>query len=135
MRAAAKNEVVASRIQQVTGVWIGLDDAATLRRAEMTLHRWAEGECGDSNDYRSWCISRDDQGRAVREISYHNENRHRVYRIPDLEAGALKRIAAVCQRHGLHHYHQGDPRGCALYVAAEPLTDTNYSSRGVAVDA
>lgn len=34
----------------------------------------------------------------------------------------------ACRDHGLHYYHQTDPRGCALYVSAEPLTDQNYSN-------
>lgn len=45
----------------------------------------------------------------------------------------IKRIAAACKAFGLHYYHQTDPRGCALYVAREPLTGTNYSSIGIAV--
>jgi aryl carrier-like protein len=36
------------------GINIGFDDANTLRRAEKTLHRWAELECGDGNNYASW---------------------------------------------------------------------------------
>ncbi len=34
------------------------NDAAELRRISMTLQRWHEGECGNSNDYGSWCIVR-----------------------------------------------------------------------------
>ena len=84
------------------GIPASLDDARTLRRAEKTLHRWAELECGDSNDYASL--------------------------IADREAGALKRVTAICTALGVHFYHQTDPRGCALYVSADPMTDSNYSN-------
>ena len=30
---------------------ISREDAFTLRRISMTLHRWHELECGDGNDY------------------------------------------------------------------------------------
>lgn len=107
--------------------------AHTLRRAEMTLHRWAELECGDSNDFQSWAIERDektDKPFMVRNV----HSTGRVYRAatPDREAGAIKRVEQVCKELGLFYYHQTDPRGCALYVSNEPLTDSNYSSRGVA---
>lgn len=42
-----------------------LEEAAALRRIEMTLHRWAEQECGDSNDYCSWAIERDTDSKAI----------------------------------------------------------------------
>ena len=37
----------------------------------------------------------------------------------------------ICKRNSLHFYHQGDPRGCALYVSHEPLPSNNYT-HGVA---
>ena len=43
-----------------------------------------------------------------------------------------RRVAAVCARQGLHFYHQGDPRGCALYVSTAVLDGHNYT-QGVAV--
>jgi hypothetical protein len=55
----------------------------------------------------------------------------RAHKIPDREKGALQRIAEICKRNGLHFYHQGDPRGCALYIAKEPLSDVYYHN-GVA---
>ena len=108
-----------------------LEDARTLRRASLTLHRWAEGECGDGNDFASWCIVRDEDGKTYREV-YPHTGKMRRSRIPDRERGALRRVAEVCAARGWHFYHQGDPRGCALYVSTSPLGDTNYSN-GVAV--
>lgn len=111
--------------------------AATLRRAEMTLHRWAEEECNGT-------IQCEDKlaAEGPRLCFRHFEVRHEgtggkwipaePVRIPDREAGALRRVAKVCRETGLHFFHQTDPRGCALYVAAEPLTASNYSQRGIA---
>lgn len=113
-------------------IGIPSDAAHILRRAQMTLHRWAELECGDSTPYSSFAIERDDATGKPRMHVYPHSGRSHSYAIPDREVGALKRIAATCQAHGLHYFHQTDPRGCALYVAREPLTDTNYSSRGIA---
>ena len=132
MNAAQKNEKLARNIQTRTGVWVGLQDAATLRRAQITLHRWDEAECGDSNERESWCIVRDEEaGKPYREVY---PNRGQSYRTPinDLEAGALRRIVEVCERNGLHYYHQGDCRGCSLYVHNEPLNDGGQNQPGVA---
>lgn len=106
------------------GISLSFDEANTLRRAQLTLHRWAERECNggiqrdDDTDvpYRHW---KHEQGVVIRS------------RIADREAGALRRVGAICKAHGLHFYHQTDPRGCALYVSNEPLLDNNYT-HGVA---
>lgn len=73
---------------------------------------------------------RDADGKAYAVNVWNRSIRHRT---PNPEPGALRRIAEVCEREGLHYFHQTDPRGCALYVAAEPLTDCDYSSRGIAI--
>ena len=126
MTAYEKSREIARRLN------IPIDAAATLRRAELVLHRWAELECGDGNDYASWAIERDENtGKPFRATYPHKGESYRVA-IADREAGALRRVRQVCTAHGLHFYHQGDPRGCALYIAREPLTDTNYTN-GTAV--
>lgn len=104
------------------GIDVSLDHCRILRRAQMTLHSWGEAECGDGNT----CITVDDDGKAYREYAGHTR-----YRIPNREAGALRRVAKLCKAIGLHFYHQGDCRGCSLYVSSEPLTDQNYTN-GVA---
>ena len=115
------------------GVPASLDDARTLRRAEKTLHRWAEQECGDGNDYASWAIERDETtGKPFMVYHRFTQSHSKRVAIPDREAGALRRVAAVCKALGAYFYHQTDPRGCALYVAAEPLTDQTYSTSSVA---
>lgn len=113
---------------------ISLEDALILARAEKVLHSWSELECGNSDNRKSWCISRDEEtGVPYMQINYHDENQARMVKIADRETGALKRVAKVCERNKLHFWQQGDPRGCALYVSREVLTDENYSSRGIAV--
>lgn len=113
------------------GISLGFDEANTLRRAQMTLQRWAEGECGTGNDHCSWVIERDEQTNIPYMVAYPYNSKPRKHRIADREAGALRRVKTICQAHGLHFYHQTDPRGCALYVSNEPLPDHNYT-RGVA---
>jgi hypothetical protein len=122
---------------------IGYEDLNALLKAERTLHRWCELECGDSNNYKSWAIERDEETDIPYMVEYmhvqaspggslySNNNTYRT-RIPDREKATLKRIAAICERLGLHYYYQTDPRGCALYVSREPIVDNNYSN-GVAV--
>jgi hypothetical protein len=124
------------------GIEASYRDAETLRRAERTLHHWAEGECGDP-DMGNAIERNEETGLPYRVHHFHPTSAHPAYilehivleitktLIPDRERGALKRIQAVCKRLGAHYYHQGDPRGCALYVSAEPLTDSAYT-RGVA---
>lgn len=121
---------------QARGISLSFEDANTLRRAELTLQRWAELECGDGNDWGSWAIERDEDTGVpymVRHHYTHGKGKDWVSRtrIPDREAGALRRIKAICDAHGLHYYHQSDPRGCALYINSEPMPDFDYS-RGVA---
>jgi hypothetical protein len=113
------------------GIALSFEHANTLRRAELTLQHWGEQECGDSNDYNSWTIERDEvTGIPYRCVYPHDSNKVRRYRVPDRERGALRRIKAICEFYGLHFHHQTDPRGCALYVSNEPLPENDYT-RGV----
>lgn len=114
------------------GVNLTFEDANTLRRAQITLHGWNEAECGDSNDYASWSIERDEAtGKPYRVTHPHTANKSYRMAIPDRETGALNRVRDICKRNDLYFYHQTDPRGCALYVDVQPLSDSNYS-RGIA---
>lgn len=45
-------------VQSLTALGFTAAEIAQLRRIERTLHRWAEAECGDSNDHCSWSIER-----------------------------------------------------------------------------
>lgn len=133
--AHEKTHAVAARIARRLGIEMDFDDVWTLRRAEQTLHRWHEGECGMGDDRVSWCIVRDETtGKTYREV-YPHDGAMRRESIPDREKGALKCVADVCARYGLTYYVQTDPRGGSLYVArpADGMTDSNYSSTGVYV--
>lgn len=90
------------------------DDREALRRIEMTLAKWSERECGD--EYGN-CIERDEvTGKPFLTYDAGSGPRKR-YTIPDKERGALKRLVAIMARYpSLRAYHQGDPRGCALYI-------------------
>ena len=120
---------------------ISFEDAVSLRRISMTLHRWHELECGNSDTYASYILVRgkktgkvfeyDDNGTPFMETNPH-DGKPRYWRVPDRERGAHKRLASIMAKYPtLTAYVQTDPRGCALYIG-EGLTDTNYN-RGVAI--
>lgn len=91
------------------------EEAFALRRIEMTLSRWSEMECG--ND-RGQMIERDETtGRPYMTYDSGSNGKRARYPIADRESGALKRLNVIMQKHPLlWSYHQGDPRGCSLYV-------------------
>lgn len=127
MSANEKNLILQQAITQRLGLTLPLAAVQTLRRAAMTLHRWAEMECGDGNGYASWAIERDEVSGLPYLCTYPHTGAMRRSRIPDREAGALRRVRAVCLAYGLHFYHQTDPRGCALYVSTAPLSASDYT--------
>jgi len=136
MNAQEKDRALAERIENATGRRQSWADqfARTLRRAQLTLHRWAELECGTGEGRDTWHVERDDTTQKPTMVhQYHVAGEWYTDRhpIPDREAGALRRVEAVCKAAGLYYYHQTDPRGCALYVAAEPLNSQNHSTKGV----
>jgi hypothetical protein len=133
-KSTIKTQNLQARIERRTGVSLTFAQAHALRRAELTLQRWAELECGDSNDYASRGLERDEAtGRPYMVVIPHKgDGKARRYPVADRERGALKRVASVCKDAGLNFYHQCDPRGCALYVGSVALTDNNYSGTGVA---
>lgn len=114
---------------------IRYDDAAKLRRIEMTLQKWAEQECGDSESYDfgsvSWAIERDEatgKPYRVREVT-DRRGTTKTYRdrIADREAGALRRLARIMAAYpDLTYYHQTDPRGCALYILRKADIPRDY---------
>lgn len=125
---------------------VSLSDQSALRRIELTLSRWNERECGDENGN---AIERDEvtgKPYATYRGSFGGDGKRRRYAIADKERGALARLAAIMKRYPhLWAYHQGDPRGCSLYVGRyldlpsgtnlsrpESVID-QYYTRGVAV--
>lgn len=125
---------------------ISADDAWTLRRISMTLHRWHELECGDGDAHGSWAIERDDNGdgppfmvrhqyRGVLGATCHTSRTP----LPDRERGARARLAKIMAKYpSLQTFIQSDPRGCALYVlrpgdVREGLTADCCYNNGIAV--
>lgn len=114
-------------------------DMAALLRCERTLHRWADQECGDGNNYASWCVVRDeDTGKTYREVHPHTGPSYREP-IRDRETAAQRSVERILSRYpGLIPVYQGDPRGCALTIVRtadipEGTDPYNYGSYGVAV--
>lgn len=92
-------------------------EATALRRIELTLQRWSEQSCGNSDNYKSWSIERDEETDKPFMCVYPHDGKSYRTPIADREAGALKRLAKIMANHPeLWSYHQSDPRGCSLYV-------------------
>lgn len=131
--------------QRLHALGFSYEEASQLRRIEMTLQRWAELECGNSNDYCSYHIERDETtGKPYEVVSPHTSNKTIRRPIADREAGALKRLKEIMARHPeLVAYHQGDCRGCMLYIVrksdlvqdGKPLAIDQHYTRGLAVAA
>lgn len=121
-----------SCIAQVRSLGISEDDAWSLRRISMTLHRWHELECGTDTG----CIERDE---TTKRAYWLNAMSGRRYPTPDRETGARNRLARIMGKYpSLSAYVQGDPRGCALYIlrpgdVPEGKDTDAYYSRGIAV--
>lgn len=94
------------------------DECEKLRRISMTLQRWHELECGNSNDWASWAIERDEETGIPYMVTHrYSQNKPDRYRIADRETGARKRLAKILEsKPGISAYIQGDPRGAALYI-------------------
>ncbi len=128
MNATEKNSVLSRRLYTAGKICTTERQAQVLRRLELTLHRWYELECGDSNDYGTmFCIERDEEtDKPTMHVCSPSGNYR--YKVADRENGAIKRLQALCEELGVYFYLQTDPRGRALYVSATELTDTNYSN-------
>jgi hypothetical protein len=108
---------------------IAYHDACALRRIALTLHRWFELECGDSNSYGSWAIERDettDIPYLVHHVFLHGHGRDTVTRtrLADREMGARKRLAMILAKYPhIHAYVHTDPRGAALHLLTQDQLD------------
>jgi hypothetical protein len=137
-----KRQRQARFFDMMTRVGFNTTETETLLKAERTLQRWAEAECGTGTDTHTVSIERDETtGKPFRRVQFRRagqwaENR---YPVRDMEAAALRRVAAIAEAHpDLSFYHQSDPRGCALYVLRSgdvPAGERadSYYLRGVAV--
>jgi hypothetical protein len=85
------------------------DEAETVRRAAMTLHRWSEHECNGT-------IERDETtGKTYSVWNIDGPGPIRRSPCPDRETPAIKRIDAIAKKYGLAWEHQGDPRGWPVH--------------------
>jgi len=138
MKTTLRNKI--ELFDRLRALGFTLEEAEQLRRIEMTLHRWAELECGDGNAYASWAIERDETTEKPYMVRYPHDGKSYRTPVADREKGALKRLKAIMARHpGLTYYHQGDPRGVSLYIVRIAdlqgrSIDTNYTV-GLAVAA
>ncbi len=117
-------------------------EAESLRRISLTLHRWSEHECNGT-------IERDEDRGNKPYWSNLNTGEHYVCRVPDREAGALRRLEKIVARRNrevvapfagseLTYYVQGDPRGGTLYIlrpgdVPEGKDAGSYYNRGICV--
>ncbi len=131
-------------------------EAESLRRISMTLHRWSEHECNG-------VIERNEDDGNRPYWSSPNTGRHYVCRVPDREAGALKRLQTIVDnrnhralmalaaagmpietaqelngRSAITSYVQGDPRGGTLYIlrpgdVPEGEDASGFYNRGICV--
>lgn len=133
-----KIEKMARLLQNLSNLGFSYSEAQSLRRIEMTLHRWCEAECGDSNDYCSWSIERDEETQKPYRVTHPHTGESYRTPIPDRENGAIERAKRILAKHPtLWFYYQTDCRGCALYVGkTEDLRGQDVSqvyNRGIAV--
>lgn len=141
-----KSMKVAQFFKSMAALGFSYEEADRLRLIEKTLHRWAELECGDGNEYASWAIERNeetDRPFMVRHMYGHGQTQDRVIttRVADREKGALKRLQAIMISHPeLVAYQQTDPRDCALYIVKKadlnglPIGSCYSRGFGVCVD-
>lgn len=115
------------------------EEITALVRIERTLQRWGELECGDSNDFQSFAVERDETtGKPFLVCQPHKGPARRVP-VADREAGAKRRLAAIMAKHPRWlAYHQTDCRGCNLYLLRKSQVKPGESvdsiyNRGVAV--
>jgi hypothetical protein len=125
------------------------DEVDTLLRCSRTLHTWAEHECnGDiERDETTGKTYRVHEISTEQPLTLSNDSRdfgtvrrwdRKRYPTPDREKGALRRVFLICAYHKLGYYHQGDPRGCCLYLLRPGDVPTgsdpgSYYSNGIAI--
>lgn len=123
-------------INALTSLGFTEEEANKLRTISNTLRRWFERECGTD----AGAIERDEETGKP----FFRNDRGRRWQVPDLEAGAEKRLAAImAARNGreavtLATYIQTDPRGAALYIlrpgdVPDGKDADAYYSRGICV--
>lgn len=109
-----KMERIARFYHSMTNLGFSAEEIQTLRRVELTLHRWAEKVCNGEIEYN-------EEAKKVYSVSWRHlplSGESKIaWEIPNREAHALKRLEHVMAHHkDLWYYHQTDPRGCSLWI-------------------
>lgn len=107
------------------------EEVDSLLRCSRVLSTWCEHEANGE-------IQRDGENGDGAPYWYNTTTGKRCGRTADREAGAVRRATAICERHGLTMFYQGDCRGCAIYVlrpgdVPEGQRADGYYTRGLAV--
>lgn len=117
MSTTTKKLRTAKFYESMTVLGFTFDETETLRRAQATLRRWSEAETNGE-------IERDeDTGKTFR----HYGRERGKSPCKDAETRALARVATALSARNARNargnqlvtYHQGDCRGCSLYVLHE----------------
>ncbi len=122
-----EKERITLQADRLATLGLSWEEAETLRRASMRLHRWAEMECNHD-------VQRDETtGKVTIRYAYASGDISKPQPLADRETPALKRCKAIADAHGLVFYHQGDPRGAAVYIGTVDMlrghnVESNYSN-------
>ena len=121
MSKLINHRVLASLI----GLSLEPDDALALIRASRRLSRFSELECNGE-------IQRDENTGIPYYCSVYSGKR--LGRARDTESAALKKVNNIMVKYpDLFFYHQGDPRGAALYIGKKADLK-RWGDRGIEID-
>lgn len=122
----------ARKVQEFAALGVAAADFRKLCRLERLLHKWGEDVCNG-------VVSVGEGGEAYRHFGATNYSASGDFPINNDETFVLLKVKALLQKYpALWFYHQGDPRGCALYVGKRegcdvPSLESHYSTSGHAV--
>lgn len=93
-----------------------------------------------AKDYAPWVLTQDfitvrKLARRLSSIDTHACNGTKYTEDESYEKATkrvYKQLDALLSQHRINWYHQSDPRGAALYLSRQPMSNINYSN-GVAI--
>lgn len=100
---------------------LGIDTDTALRvlRIAQTLHTWAVHECNGTKQREEREVSPGVWEPTGKWHWFNPDTGRKVGLAANLEAGALRRLQALCEQTGLGFEHQGDPRGYVLKLTKD----------------
>lgn len=115
---------IKSQIALRLGLNPTFNDIAILRRHAITLRKYFEYECNgctrEKLPHESW-------------KEYDNDRERQMIWVEERQKAILSLIDSKCKELNTHYYIQGDPRGASLHLGPKTMTDSNYSTEGVAI--